>query len=192
MSSLSFSIDGERPVFAMALLRGQHERIVSLVHGCALLLLTKTTNMRYVAVACKWLSSATCVAASVAPASDFMPFYAQCIATGACSWLHVLCLCDPASFKFSLASMYKSAAAASKCSPPTPFTDMFHCNAHFLMAKACKDSYVDALALCYKPVARAPAQPASRSICCAAVCLLPPSNASALSGRRLYDDHRVG
>ncbi len=50
------------------------------------------------------------------------------------------------------------------------------------MAKAGKGSDVDALALCYKTVARAPAQLASRTIGSMAISLLPPSNASALSG----------
>ena len=50
------------------------------------------------------------------------------------------------------------------------------------MAKAGKGSDVDALALCYKTVARAPAHLASRTIGSMAISLLPPSNASALSG----------
>jgi hypothetical protein len=167
-------------VFAKTLLRRQLDRIVSLVHG-RVVMLTKTTNMRDVATACKWLSAACSLASSALVPCDFVAFFAECLASGVCSWLHVLSCCDPASFKASIASMYKSAASASKLSPPNAFTDMFRCLAHLLMAKAGKSSDVDALAICYKTVARAPSHLASRSIGSMAMSLLPNVNASALS-----------
>ncbi len=167
-------------MFAKLLLRRQLDRVVSLVHG-RVVMLTKTTNMRDVAAACKWLSAACSLASSTLVPCDFVSFFAECLASGMCSWLHVLSCCDPASFKASIASMYKSAASASKCSPPNAFTDMFRCLAHLLMAKAGKGSDVDALAICYKTVARAPAHLASRTIGSMAMSLLPHVNASALS-----------
>jgi hypothetical protein len=178
---LALSIAAEHPAFAKVLLRCQLDRIVSLVHGHALMH-TKSTNMRDIACACKWLSAATSLASSAVISCDFVPFFAECLASGVCSWLHVLSCCDPASFKASVASMYRNAASASKCTPPNAFTDMFRCLAHLLMAKAGKGSDVDALAICYKTVARAPADLASRSIGSMAISLLPQANASALSG----------
>lgn len=168
-------------MYAKSLLSHQHGRIVSLVHGRALMQ-SKTTNTKDIAAACKWLSAATSVASSATIPCDFVSFFAESLASGTCSWLHVISCCDPASFKASIASMYKSAASASKCSPPNAFSEMFRCLAHLLMAKAGKGSDVDALALCYKTVARAPAHLASRTIGSMAVSLLPPSNGSALSG----------